>query len=146
MPPSQYRRQGRRLLEHAGPLPAGSETDAYWQRALAGELSEAEARELDAYLARLAPASDRGPADAGGGEGDGERAARLRRRLAESIVESFVPPEEAEMAPLPFAEQRRLVRDAIAFPDATLFELLSRLASEAEPEPRLAPDTREDPY
>ncbi len=124
------------LATHRAPhgVDAGeSETDDYWRRVLAGELSDAEAWELDDYLARLTPASDPSPADAGDGDGDDGRAARLRQTLAEGIVESLVPPEEAQVPALSFADQRRLVRDAICFPDATLFELLSRLASEAEP-------------
>ncbi len=115
MPPSRYRRQAPRLLARArrAGAPDGASTTEYWRRMLAGELSDAEARELDAYLGRLAPASAPAPA----GEDDA-RWARLRRTLAEGLAD----PEG--LAILSFAEQRRLVRDAVWFPDGTFFELL----------------------
>ena len=117
MPPSQYRRRAPRLLERAGPPPPGAGTDEYWRRMLAGELSAEEARELDVYLERLAPESD--PAD-----DPADRWARLRRTLAEGFAYT--------LESLPFAEQRRLVRDAVWFPDGTFFELLSRRGREHE--------------
>ena len=42
MPPSQYRRKAKRRLGRAGPAPAGSDTNDYWERMLAGELSDDE--------------------------------------------------------------------------------------------------------
>ena len=82
MPASEYRRRAPRILERGGPPPAGSDTDEYWERMLAGELSDDEARALDAYLARLAPASTPTP------EPDEETArwTRLRETLAEGYV------------------------------------------------------------
>ncbi len=151
MPPSRYRRQAPRVLERAGTPPAGSQTNAYWERMLAGELNGAEARELDDYLARLTPAggpATGGPAAGGppagettdsgpttgeppyGGRqedgGDGARSRRLLRTLAEGLLEVLETVESGEQGvTLSFAERRRLVRDAVVFPDGTLFEALS---------------------
>ena len=119
MPPSEYRRQARRLLERTGAPPEGAHSDEYWGRMLAGQLSDDEARTLDDYLGRLTPA----PEAATGGE---DRWMRLRRTVAEGFVYSL----EA----LSFADQRRLIRDAVWFPDGTLFELLSRRSRETDPD------------
>ncbi len=119
MAPSQYRRQAPRRLERAGPLPPGADTDQYWERVLDGELSEDEARALDAYLERLAPGGAGGPAT----DDADDPWTRCRRTLAEGFAHT--------VETLPFAEQRRLVRDAVWFPDATLFELLSERSREA---------------
>ncbi len=119
MPPSEYRRRApemMRRLEQAGPAPEGASTNEYWGRALNGELSLEEARELDAYLGRLAPAS--APAN-----GDDARWTRLRRNLAEGLADVLVE--------LPFDDQRRLVRDAVWFPDDSFFEVLSERSVEA---------------
>ena len=141
----KWRRQAPRILARAGPLPAGADTDAYWRRVLAGELEDAEARELDDYLARLAPASEPPPATADD-DGDGDRSPRLLRTLAEALAEVLaaavpgegerdaVPEGMEEVLEPPFAAQRRLVREAIWFPDATLFDVLSQQSSEADPE------------
>ncbi len=130
MPPSRYRRRARRRLARAGPVPAGTETNAYWERMLSGELENGEALALDAYLGRLAPAS--APA---ADEGE-ERWARLRRSLAEGVVETCVldPEEGEEGAALPFAEQLRLVRDAVWFPDGSLFEAFSQRGAGQDPD------------
>ncbi len=122
MSASQYRRQAPRILERGGPAPDGSDTAEYWERMLAGELSDGEARELDAYLERLAPAS--GPEPAAGGET--ERWRRLREALADGFVYT--------LQHLSFADQRRLARDAVWFPDGTFFERLSRQSREVAPE------------
>jgi len=121
MPPGEYRRQAPRLLqrmERAGPAPDGSRSNLYWERALAGGLSGGEARELDAYLGRLAPATD----DSEKGT-DTSRGAHLRQTVAEGLAES--------LDPLPFEQQRRLVRDAVRFPDDAFFQLLSALSEAA---------------
>ncbi len=55
MPASRYRTRARRRLARAGPLPTGAQTNQYWEHLLDGELADREARELDAYLGRLAP-------------------------------------------------------------------------------------------
>ncbi len=148
-PPSRYRRQARRVLERAGDPPAGAQTHAYWERLLAGKLSDTEARELDAYLERLAPASATAagapigddPEESASPQGDlpdaapsdsDERSKRLLRTLAEGLIEALEIAESGEQGVnLSFAEQRRLVREAVVFPDATLFELLSERGVEA---------------
>ncbi len=129
---SRYRARARRRLARAGPLPTGADTNRYWERMQDGELTDEEARALDAYLGRLAPAS------AAAEDEDAERWKRLRRTFAEGLVENLdptespqqtvyqdgqwytLPAERAEV--LPFDDQRRLVRDAVWFPDGTLFE------------------------
>ncbi len=122
MPPSRYRKRGRQRLDRAGPLPGGADTTDYWRRMHAGELSGDEARELDAYLERLA--ADSGPAAAGDADA---RWARLRRTLAEGLAET--------LEFLPSAEQRRLVRDAVWFPGDSFFEFLSERSAEARRDP-----------
>ncbi len=47
MPPSRYRRRARRRLARAGPLPAGADTNRYWERMLAGEAESGEAAETE---------------------------------------------------------------------------------------------------
>lgn len=119
MSASEYRRRAPRILERVGPPPTGADTDEYWQRMLTGELSDDEARELDGYLARLAPAS----APAARENAEAER----WRRLYETLADGFVHTLER----LDFADQRRLVRDAVVFADGTFFERLSRQSREA---------------
>ncbi len=126
MQASEYRRRAPRILERGGPPPDGADTDEYWERMLAGELSDDEARALDAYLARLAPASAPAPESA---------KTQRRRRLYETLADGFVYTLER----LDFADGRRLVRDAVVFPDGTFFERLSRQSREAaddDPESR----------
>ena len=120
MSASQYRRQAPRRLERAGQLPDGAQTDTTWQRMLAGELSNSEAQAFDTYLERLAPASlpATEPAEVP------DRWSRLRQTLAEGLAEIL------ERLPLP--EQRRLVRDAVWFPDGTFFARLSDLGKQAD--------------
>ncbi len=120
MSASQYRRQATRLLEQAGPPPDGTQTDEYWQRMLAGELSDSEARTLDDYLEHLAPTS----IPAAEPDQEAGRWARLRQTLAEGLADT--------LETLPFAEQRRLARNAVWFPDGTFFEHLSRLGKEED--------------
>ena len=117
MPASRYRRQARRRLARAGPLPAGSDSDAYWQRMQDGELSDGEARELDRYLARLAPDAGAAPRDSD------ERWRRLRETLADGFVVTLRHLVHA-------ADRRRFARDAVCFPDRTFFERLSRESRE----------------
>ena len=116
-PPSEYRKRAKRRLAAAGTPPSGAESGAYWRRLLAGELSAGEARELDAYLGRLAPASAPPAAT------DEARRDRLHRSCAEGLARV--------MEQLPYADQRRFVRDAVRFPDGAPFELLSRRGLEA---------------
>ncbi len=77
---------------------------------------------------------------------------RLRRSLAEGLLETLDPTHEPqhvviedgerktmlaaaeESFMLPFADQRRLVRDAVLFPDGTHFEALSERSAQADPE------------
>ncbi len=119
MPASRYRRQAPRILERGGPPPAGAETEEYWQRMLAGELTGDEARALDAYLGRLAPDSIPAAAPAA----DAERWRRLREALADGFVDTLDHLVD-------FADQRRMARDAIFFPDDAFFERLSRQSRE----------------
>ncbi len=114
MPASEYRRRAPRILERGGPPPEGSETEEYWERMLAGELSDDQAWELDAYLARLAPASAAAPLGAAA-----ERSRRLRRTLADGFVTTVEDLDD-------FADRRRFCRDAVRFPDGTFFERLSQ--------------------
>ncbi len=127
MPPAQYRRRASRILERAGPLPEGAQTNAYWEKLLAGELSGDQARAIDAYLERLMPAST--PAAAA--SEDDERTARLRQTLAEGLAAALDNPMTDDRL-LSFAEQRQLVRDAVWFPDGTFFEHLSELSRAAD--------------
>ncbi len=120
MPASEYRRQAKRRLERAGPLPEGADTDGYWRRMLAGELTDAESRALDAYLERLAP--DTTVTAVATASDDGARWTKLRQTIAQGLAD--------RLDRLPFSEQRRLAR-AVFFPDGTYFELLSRLSREA---------------
>ncbi|MCP3965835.1 MAG: AraC family transcriptional regulator, partial [Lentisphaerae bacterium] len=129
MAPSEYRRRAPALLERAGAPPDGAQTNAYWERMLAGELPGDQARELDDYLGRLVPAS----APAAAASDDDERTARLRRTLAEGLSEALDDPKVDDRT-LTFAEQRQLVRDAVWFPDGTFFEHLSELSAAADPE------------
>ncbi len=122
MPASRYRRQAPRILERGGSPPPGAETEEYWERMLAGELSGEEARALDDYLGRLAPES--GPAAAGD---DAERWRRLRAALADGFVDAIDHLRS-------FADQRRMARDAIWFPDGTFFERLSRQSRDSAAE------------
>ncbi len=145
MPPSRYRRRARQQRARAGPLPAGAETHRYWERMLESDLSDDEARALDAYFERLSPASN--PA-----EGKPEdRWTRLRRSLAEGLLETIDPVEtsrhitledgrkmalptmDLDSYKLSFDDQRRLVRDAVWFPDGTLFEALSERSARTDP-------------
>ncbi len=130
MPASRYRRLAPKLRAQAGSLPAGADTNVYWERMLAGTLDPDEARELDGFLTQPGPAKD-SVATAGGDEVP--RPARLRQALAEVLAETLNLPEDAGTGiGLTFAEQRQLVRDAVWFPDATFFEVLSRHSAAAE--------------
>ncbi|MCP3958265.1 MAG: helix-turn-helix transcriptional regulator [bacterium] len=122
MPASQYRRRAPRLLEHAAP-PAGAGTRDYWQRMLDGGLDDAEARTLDTWLERLAPGS---AAPGTGPDTDDPDAPwrRTRERVAEGMVYT--------LNRLTFPYQRRLARDAVAFPDLTLFDRLGRESRAAD--------------
>lgn len=119
MSASQYRRRAPRILERGGPAPEGSDTDEYWERMAAGELSGDEARALDTYLGRLAPDSTATAEP----DAEAERWTRLRETLADGFVSALDNL-------VSFADQRRLARDAVAFPDTTLFERLSRQSRE----------------
>ncbi len=125
MSAAQYRRRAPRTLERGGRPPAGADTEEYWERMLAGELSEEEARALDAYLERLAP--DSSPPTAA--EAEAERWTRWHETLADGFVTS--------LRDLDLADRRRFARDAVWFPDATFFERLSREAA-ADPDPERA--------
>ena len=114
---SEYRRQAPRLLERVGSLPPGAEAHEYWQRMEAGELSDEEARALDATLGRLAPSP--APRD-----DRFERWAAHHRTLAEAIADA--------LDALPFADQRRLARHAVVFPDDAFFEELGRRSRAAD--------------
>ena len=124
MSASQYRRSAPRVLERAAPAPADSNTPEYWERMLAGELCDDEARELDAYLERLAPVrAPEPPAD-----GEAERFSRLRQKLADGFVDT--------LETLDLADRRRFARDAAWFPDDTYFQRHSRRSREvAEGDP-----------
>ena len=121
MSASQYRRRARRILERGGPAPVGSDTGAYWERMLAGGLSDDEARALDAYLCRLAPPE----APEESARDETEPWIRLRQTLARGFVSTL--PHLID-----FADRRRFARDAVCFPDDTFFERLSRQSREAE--------------
>ncbi len=145
MPPSRYRRRARQQRARAGPVPAGAETHRYWQRMLDGDLSDDEARALDAYLERLSPAPDPAQSE------PEDRWTRLRRSLAEGLLETIDPVEkprhvtleggqkmalptvDLDSYKLSFDDQRRLVRDAVWFPDGTLFEALSERGAQTDP-------------
>lgn len=130
MPPSRYRRQARRRLAQAGPPPAGSDSPDYWHRMAAGALTDAEARALDDYLARHDPGR---PSPSETAEpADDTFWPVLLWHMAWSLTEAFEPvPDEPEALPLRFADQRRLIREAVRFPNETLFEHLSQLSAQA---------------
>ncbi len=118
MQASELRRRAAARSERAGPLPAGADTNAYWRRVRSGELTDDEARALDDALERLAPASAPPPPAVGE-----DRRIKLHRTVAAGLA--------GTLEQLPFADQRRLVRDAVWFPDGSLFEELSRRSREA---------------
>ena len=117
MSASAYRRRAPRILERGGEPPDGAQTEQYWERMLAGELSDGEARALERYLARLAGRGAEKP------DAEAERWSRLREALADAFV--------LALKHLSLADRRRLARDAIWFPDLTFFEQLSRRSHEA---------------
>ena len=116
--PSQYQRRARRLLKRAGPPPRDFDSPEYWERAVAGELGDEEARELDDYLDGLYP--EGGPAPTV----EDNPWTRLREELAAALADS--------LDQLPWPSQRRLARDATWFPDGSFFYELSRRGREAE--------------
>lgn len=117
MPPRQYVRRARRLVRAAGPAPRGLYEQAHWKKALAGELADEEARELDEYLDALYPSAPPAPASSS------HPLARLRRDVAEALA--------ASLPHLSWADQRRLVRESVWFFDPTFFSVLSRRSLEA---------------
>ncbi len=130
MSASRYRREAPRRLQRAGALPSGAGTQEYWERMLESRFGDVEARQLDDYLTGLFPAA--GEESATGSDPDGvEREPAnpvdLHRRQREAMAEALAERLET----LPWPEQRRLVRDAVAFTYPTLFDVLSRRSGEA---------------
>jgi hypothetical protein len=122
LPPRQYRRRASRQLRAAGPMPRDLLAQGHWEEALAGELPEEEARELDEYLGGIYPeappaAVSSRPAAAS------HPLIRLRLELAEALADS--------LPSFSWADQRRLVREAVRFFDPTFFDVLSRRSLEA---------------
>lgn len=109
--PVEYRRRARRLLRTAGPPPRDVDDQGYWERALAGELSDAAVRELDAYAASVLP-SARGTVSS-----ELVPWVKMRGEMALALADA--------LDELPWKDQRLLVRDAVWFPDASLFNVLS---------------------
>ncbi len=132
MSASQYRRRAPRILERSGPAPEGVETEEVWERMLAGKLTDDEAVALDAYLERLTPETDAKPVDS-----EAERWRKLRETLADGFADGL-------RHLVDFADRRRLVRDAIWFPDDTFFQTLSRQSREVAAD-RIACHGPEDP-
>jgi AraC-like DNA-binding protein len=81
--PTRYQRRARRLLKRAGPPPRDLDSPEYWERAVAGELSDEEARELDDYLDGLYP--EGGPAPTV----EDNPWTRLREELAAALADSL---------------------------------------------------------
>jgi AraC-like DNA-binding protein len=121
--PSLYRRRARTLLRSFGAPPRDVDDQAYWERALAGELSDEEVRELDGYVSR--------PLASGRGETVPEAIPWIKMRGEMALALTVA------LDTLSYADQRLLLRDAVWFPDASLFNLLSlRVEKVAPKDPR----------